>query len=133
MDDASLHSLIQAATKNRSLVLLDVRNNCNLTESLVEKLDEVLKNNSLSTSGPFKFKSIEMTKSQAPTAMRQSRFTSGASASSDGCKKAVPKIPNEKTSSRVPSKVASRLTKPRFVNFFFFFLASTHFFLFLFF
>jgi hypothetical protein len=47
MDDASLHSLIQAATKNHSLVLLDVRNNCNLTESLVEKLDEVLKNNSL--------------------------------------------------------------------------------------
>ena len=115
MDDASLHSLIQAATKNSSLVLLDVRNNCNLTESLVEKLEEVLKNNNLNTSGPLKFKSIEMEKTQAPTTIRQSRFASVASAS-EGCKKAVTKIPAEKISFRVPPKVASRtiLTKTRF-------------------
>ena len=117
MDDPSLNSLIQAAMKNRALVLIDIRYNPNLSESLIGKLKEVLEKNNLNMTDPLKFKSIEMTQPQ--TLMTSTRQFKPSTVVTETAKKIVKQNSSDKTSrvtpKVVPHLVKPNLTKPRLV------------------
>ena len=59
LNDAHVNGLISAASKNKALVFVDVRNNPDVSPELLDMLDNSLKANSLNSS-QFHFKPIEV-------------------------------------------------------------------------
>ena len=118
LNDAHLSGLVKAAASNPGLVIIDVRNNVNLSRDLLDKLDQVLDMNQInddqaSSASRHRFHRIDyvghrpVIKARSP-ASRRSKITLAAAVATPGVRRPPPLSPvwtsRAKRLSRSPAK-----------------------------